>query len=168
MSELALLDCAGVMAGDLPAEGWADWLLTQLGSAVDGTLIQGMRLVVDGILLPQPEQLPEMRASALPFLGGELWEDPRRFFAFVDAPVAPVYVRGRQRRRLEGGRVVARELFTAYRPYPGLEEFVATPAPDDATATTIPTAALSTTATPWPGLRPAPAAGRCGWRPRPR
>ena len=131
MNELALLELPGVTAVDLPSEGWSDWLLTQLGSTLDATVLQGMRFVVDAMLMPRPDHLPEMQASAQPFLSGELWEEPRRFFAFVDAPLAPVYVRSRQRRRLDGGVVVARELFTAYRPYPGLEAFVEAPAPDD-------------------------------------
>jgi dienelactone hydrolase len=131
MNDVALLDFAGVTALDLPSEGWVDWFLTQLGSTLDATVLQGMRFVVDALLMPRPEQLPEMHASAAPFLGGELWDEPRRFFAFVDAPLTPVYVRGQQRRRLDGGAVVAREIFTAYRPYPGLEAFVEAPAPDD-------------------------------------
>jgi pimeloyl-ACP methyl ester carboxylesterase len=131
MNEVALLDASGVTACDLPSEGWGDWLLTQLGSTLDATVLRAMRLVIDATLMPRAEQLPEMHASAAPFLSGELWEEPRRFFAFVDAPLTPVYVRGRRRRRLDGGVVVARELFTAYRPHPGLEAFVEAPAPDD-------------------------------------
>jgi len=131
MNELALLELPGITALDLPSEGWTDWLLTQLGSTLDGTVLQGMRFVVDAMLMPQPDHLPAMRASAQPFLNGELWEEPRRFFDFVDAPITPVHVRSRQRRRLDGGVVVAHELFTAYRPYPGMDAFVETPAPDD-------------------------------------
>jgi len=131
MNESALLEIPMITAVDLPSEGWGDWVLTQLGSTLDATVLQGMRFVIDAMLMPRPDHLPEMHASARPFLSGELWEEPRRFFAFVDAPVAPVYVRSRHRRRLDGGAVIARELFTAYQPYPGLEAFVEAPAPDD-------------------------------------
>jgi len=131
MIESALIEIPEVTVADLPSEGWSDWLLTQLGSTLDATVLQAMRFAVDAVLMPLPDDLPQLKESAQPFLSGELWEEPRRFFAFVDAPVAPVYVRSRERRRLDGGVVVARELFTAYRPYPGLEAFVDAPAPDD-------------------------------------
>lgn len=102
----------------LPEEGWGDWLLTQLGSALDGAALQAMRFVVDATLMPSPEALPALRASAEPFLRGELWEEPRRYFAFVDRPVAPLAVSARHRRSLDGGSVVAREFTTGYEPYP--------------------------------------------------
>ena len=101
----------------LPEVGWGDWLLTQLGSALDGTMLQAMRFVVDAMLMPSPADLPALRASALPFVGGELWEEPRRYFAFVDQPLVPVTVGSRYRRSLDGGAVIARTFTTAYEPY---------------------------------------------------
>jgi hypothetical protein len=39
-------------------------------------VLQAMRLVVDALMMPQPEDLPARRASAEPFLTGELWARP--------------------------------------------------------------------------------------------
>jgi len=120
-----LLDLPDVGAADLPAEPWTDRVLTQLGSALDGTMLQAMGLVVDALLMPRPQELPALRRSAEPFVSGDLWKEPRRFFSFVDAPVAPRRVIGRYRRALGGGTAVARALATDYAPYPG----VAAPVP---------------------------------------
>jgi pimeloyl-ACP methyl ester carboxylesterase len=106
-----------VVAGRLPEERWGDWLLTTLGSAVDGAMLQAMRLVVDAVMMPRPDELAALRASVGPFAGGELWAEPRRFFSFVDEPVAPAAVTARFRRTLSGGAVIARQFATAYQPY---------------------------------------------------
>jgi len=106
-----------VVAGRLPEEPWSDWLLTTLGSALDGTMLQAMRFVVDAIMMPRPGELPALRASAEPFVSGELWAEPRRFFSFIDAPVAPAAATARYRRTLRGGAVIAREFTTNYQPY---------------------------------------------------
>lgn len=113
-----------VLDADLPGETWDEWLLTRLASALDSAMLQAMRFVIDAVMMPRPEDLPELRRSAAPFLNGELWNDPRCFFSFVDEPVAPVAVRGRFRRSLDGGVVIAREFSTAYQPYPGVERFL--------------------------------------------
>jgi pimeloyl-ACP methyl ester carboxylesterase len=131
MIDSALLELPTVTAADLPAEGWGDWVLTQLGSTLDATILQAMRLVIDAMLMPRPDDLPKLQASAEPFLSGELWDEPRRFFAFIDAPVVPLDVSSRYRRRLDGGVVMARALATAYRPYPGLETFTEVRPPGD-------------------------------------
>lgn len=112
-----LSEIPGLTVVDLPEEGWGAWLLTQLGSTLDGALLQAMRFVVDATMMPRPADLPALRASADRFLTGELWDEPRRFFAFVDQPVAPVGVASRYRRALIGGSVIAREFTTAYQPY---------------------------------------------------
>jgi len=117
-----LPEIATLPAAQLPEErSLGAWLLTQLGSTLDGLVLQAMRRVVDAMMMPHPEELPAHRASAEPFLGGDLWEDPRRFFAFVDEPVAPLGISGRYRRAVTGGTIVGRELTTAYRPYGGPE-----------------------------------------------
>lgn len=113
----ALLELPEVSAADLPDEGWGDWVLTRVGSALDGTMLQAMRFVVDSLLMPQPDELPQLRASAAPFVSGALWDEPRRYFSFVDEPVAPLRVGGRYRRSIEGGAIIARELAVGYRPY---------------------------------------------------
>lgn len=121
MVEPALTDLPEVTATDLPAERWGDWLLTQVGSALDGTMLQAMRLVVDAVMMPRPEDLPELRKSAEAFAAGELWHQPRRFFSFVDDPVSPLMVTDRLRRPIDGGAIISRELTSAYRPYPAAE-----------------------------------------------
>lgn len=117
MVEPALTELPEVTATDLPAEHWGDWLLTQLGSALDGTMLQAMRLVVDAVMMPRPEDLPELQKSAEAFATGELWHQPRRFFSFVDDPVSPLMVTDRSRRPIDGGAIISRELTSAYRPY---------------------------------------------------
>jgi dienelactone hydrolase len=122
MTATAVWEFPELSAADLPDEKhFGEWLLTRLGSALDAAALQAMRLVVDATLMPRPADLPALRASAAPFLTGELWADPRRFFAFVDEPAAPVAVTGRCRGSLDGGSIIAREFATAYRPYQGSE-----------------------------------------------
>jgi pimeloyl-ACP methyl ester carboxylesterase len=117
MVEPALMELPVITAADLPAEPWGNWLLTQVGSALDGTMLQAMRLVVDAVMMPRPEDLPELRKSAEAFGRGELWDEPRRFFSFVDKPVSPLTVAERSRRAIDGGAIISRELTSAYRPY---------------------------------------------------
>jgi dienelactone hydrolase len=117
MGALTVAEIPGLARTDLPQEHWDEWLLTRLGSALDGAMLQAMRFVVDAVLMPRPEDLPALRASAERFVIGELWDEPRRFFAFVDQPVAPVAVSSRFRRSLKGGAIFAREFATAYQPY---------------------------------------------------
>ena len=118
MDAAPLLEIAELPAVQLPDErNLGAWLLTRLGSTLDGMVLQAMRLVVDAMMMPQPEDLPAHRASAQPFVVGELWADPRRFFSFVDEPATPLRISGRHRRSVTGGTIVARELTTAYRPY---------------------------------------------------
>jgi len=104
----------------LPAEGWADWVLTTLGRTLDASVLQAMRLVVDATLMPRAEDLSALRASASPFISGELWSEPRRFFDFGDELVLPVEVHGRERRGLRGGVVISRAFVTTYRPHPSI------------------------------------------------
>ncbi len=117
MEALTVADIPGLAASDLPQERWDDWFLTRLGSAVDGAMLQAMRFVVDATLMPRPADLPVLRASAERFVIGDLWEDPRRFFAFVDEPVAPLAVSSDYRRSVTGGAIFTREFATAYEPY---------------------------------------------------
>jgi hypothetical protein len=104
-------------AVELPREGWDGWLLTQVGSALDAAILQAMRLAIDATLMPEPGEVPALRASAQRFLEGELWEDPRRYFEFVDQPIAATPSASRNRRVLRSGVVVARE-FTSARSLP--------------------------------------------------
>ena len=121
MTDTHVLELPQVTCPELPAEPWGDWLLTQLGSALDGSMLQAMRLVVDSLLIPKPEELPRLRASAEPFAAGELLDHPRRFFSFIDTPIEAVDVVSKYRRARGDRAVVAREFTTAYRAYPGIE-----------------------------------------------
>ncbi|MFI5365756.1 MAG: alpha/beta fold hydrolase [Candidatus Binatia bacterium] len=121
-----LAEIAALPAVQLPDErNLGEWLLTRVGSTLDGLALQAMRLVIDALMMPPPEDLPAHRASAAPFLAGELWADPRRFFSFVDEPAAPLRISSRYRRSVRGGTIVGRELTTAYRPYHCADTIVA-------------------------------------------
>ncbi len=114
---IALTDMPPLPVPELPEEAWADRLLTWTGSALDGAVLQAMSLAVDRLLMPPPSELEEMRNSALAFVSGELWDEPRRFFSFLDTPAMPLRLRDRRRRRIGGGEIVALEIATRYRPY---------------------------------------------------
>ena len=105
-----------IIAPELPLQGWGGWFFTEVGRSLDGAVLQAMRFVIDAALMPRPEDLPALRASAARFLAGELRDEPRRFFAIVDEPAAPLEVTSRVRRRIEGGVVLSRRFATAYRP----------------------------------------------------
>ena len=124
MLESGLPELPQLKTADLPADSWDGWLLTQVASALDTTMLQAMRLVVDAVMIPKPADLPEMQRSAEPFLKGELWEDPRRFFSFVDEPGRATRVAGRFRRPIDGGAVIAREFTAAYRPFASLSKLL--------------------------------------------
>ncbi len=101
----------------LSAEPWTDSVLTQLGTALDSTVLRAMSLVIDAVLMPKPEDIPAMRAAAQPFMDGELARAPERFFDFLGGRVSPVGVAERRRRATSGGSIVGREIDTAYRPF---------------------------------------------------
>jgi dienelactone hydrolase len=113
-----VLEIPELRAAQLPDDGnLGEWLLTRFGSTLDAVVLRAMRLIVDATVMPRPSDVPEMRASAQPFLSGELWAEPRRFFSFVDEPVTPVRVTARYRRAVAGGVIIGREFATTYRPY---------------------------------------------------
>jgi pimeloyl-ACP methyl ester carboxylesterase len=101
----------------LPFERWNQRLFTAVGVALDSTILRAMQLVVDAALMPPPEELPGLLASAELLLEPELQREPRRFFAFLDEPLPPHEVTGHIRRRLEGGTVIAREIDYRYQPH---------------------------------------------------
>jgi dienelactone hydrolase len=101
----------------LPLEHWGDRLLTQISGAVDGTVLQAARLAVDAVLMPRPDAIPAMRATAARFLEGELRRDPRLFLAFADEPIEPASDTCRQRRVLPGGAVLSRRFVVPYTPF---------------------------------------------------
>jgi len=104
-------------AAALPREPWTTRGFTWLARAIDGTIVEAMRLVVDRALLPPADQVPRMRAAAAPYATDELAADPARFFAFPEATLAPLSVTTRRRRRLIGGAVERHRLGAALTPW---------------------------------------------------
>lgn len=104
-------------AAQLPAESWDAWLLSLAGGALDQVLLRGLQVLVMGNMAPRQEDVPAIQASIEPYLTGELWDNPRRFFSFVEAPVTPVSATSEFRRFIDGNAVMARAFTTAYRPY---------------------------------------------------
>jgi hypothetical protein len=103
----------------LPAENWLSRPWTQIGGALDAMVLRAMRAVVDATLMPAPEDLGAVRASAAPFLDGRLLREPADFFRFASEPGEAVPTRSRWRRSLSGGAVVQRAFRLAYRGHAG-------------------------------------------------
>lgn len=111
------LDLAELAPPALSHQPWSERALTRFGAALDAGILRAMQLAVDALLMPSPERLPELRASAGMLLDEALQRDPRRFFVFDEDPPRPLGTRSRFRRSLDGGAVVARELAIGYRDY---------------------------------------------------
>jgi dienelactone hydrolase len=101
----------------LPPEAWSERLWTGVGMALDRAVVEAMRRVIDVALMPSPDALPALRAAAAPFLAGPLWDAPRRYFAFLDAPPDAVVSETRYRRSRRGGVVIGRRFAGRYQPY---------------------------------------------------
>ena len=112
-----LAELPEITAADLPSAGWSDWLLTQVGGAVDDVMLRAMSMVVDAFVMPKPSEVNALRASAQEFVRGHLWRNPHDFFAFVRATVVPHAVDRKPLRRLQRGTATALRLITDYRPY---------------------------------------------------
>ncbi len=76
-----------------------------------------MQVVVDRALIPDPQDLVNLRQSLAAVLDSGLQHDPGRFFAFLNEPTTPLAVTSRPRRHLDGGVVMRRKFTTEYRPY---------------------------------------------------
>lgn len=101
----------------LPPEAWRDRVWTAVGTALDRAVVEAMRRVIDAAMMPAAEDLPGLRAAAAPFIGGGLWDTPRRYFEFLDRPADPVVSETRYRRRVRGGVVIGRRFAARYSPY---------------------------------------------------
>jgi pimeloyl-ACP methyl ester carboxylesterase len=66
--------------------------------------VQAARVLIDRVLLPRPEEVDELRASAAFYVQPSLTMDPRRFFSFLEAPTPAPDVTVRSSRPLRGGR----------------------------------------------------------------
>lgn len=107
----------GLPSALLPAEGFLGSAFTRLSQTLDLGVLRAMQIVVERALIPGTEEVGALRASARALEDPVLQSDPRRYFAFLDEPLPPLVVTGERRRRLPGGRVVARRLTSEYRPY---------------------------------------------------
>jgi len=101
-------------AVEFPQELAGSRLLTRFGSALDGGVLAAMQRAVDLALMPSPEELPELLASAEQMLDPALQGRPERFFAFPEDSLRALEVRERGRRSLPGGAAISRELVYAY------------------------------------------------------
>ena len=103
----------------LPPEPWSARLLTEIGTALDATVLAAMQLVVERALIPEREDVDALRRSAEHVLDPDLQADPRRFFAFLEDDPEPPRLSSRRRRRLRGGVVLDRRVQSDYVPYTG-------------------------------------------------
>jgi dienelactone hydrolase len=101
----------------LPPQPWSERALTRVGQALDAGVLRAMQAVVDALLMPPPERLGELRASADRLMDPALLNDPARFFAFAEDPPRPLRVDSRLRRPLPRGAVMSRRIEIAYRDY---------------------------------------------------
>jgi pimeloyl-ACP methyl ester carboxylesterase len=62
--------------------------LTGVAAGIDDALLGAARLLVDLTVMPPPEQVDSLRDSAAFYRSAELIAEPRRFFAFLDGPLA--------------------------------------------------------------------------------
>lgn len=76
-----------------------------------------MQLVVERALIPDPEDVDALRASAGALLAPELQAEPRRFFGFLDDAPHELRIRSRFRRRIEGGTVLDCRIESDYVPF---------------------------------------------------
>lgn len=108
---------AALSAAALPSEPWAGRILTEVGRALDTAVLQAARWAIDASVMPRSDELPNMLATAEPFLDGELRADPRRYLAVAAEPVDLPAQRQRRLRSLRGGAVYARRFSVPYTSY---------------------------------------------------
>ena len=81
-------------------ESWNERLTTRVSAALDATVLRAMQVVVDRALIPDPQDLVNLRQSLAAVLDSGLQHDPGRFFAFLNEPTTPLAVTSRPRRHL--------------------------------------------------------------------
>ncbi len=116
-----LLDSAAASASAsedaLPSFSWRERSRSRFGGLLDRLAVRAMTFAFDQTLMPSAGELAAVRASAEPYLSSALADDPRRFFAALDAVGAPARVRTGARRRIAGGAIAAYELASDYEPF---------------------------------------------------
>jgi hypothetical protein len=101
---------------EMPRGEWLERRLCDLGTALDSAMLRATQIAVDALMMPTPERLPDLRASAEPLLDPQLLNEPWRFFAFEQAP-AVLEAAAEPHRSIAGGQVVRRALTITYRGY---------------------------------------------------
>jgi pimeloyl-ACP methyl ester carboxylesterase len=108
----ASLEVAAPAAPDLPG-----WLLTAVASTIDGIAVRAARLLVDRALMPTPDEMGALRASAGFYAAAPFADDPRHFFRFLDGSRPVPEATFTLRRALAGdGERVAATFRSPYRP----------------------------------------------------
>lgn len=113
----ASTDLVGLPPAVLPDEAWGDRLWTGVASALDRAVSEATRRVIGAMLAARAADLPALRAAAALYLSAPLRDQPRRFFAFLDAPADAVEPRTVSHRSRAGGSVVGRRFANTHRPY---------------------------------------------------
>jgi hypothetical protein len=103
-------------AVELPRGEWLERRLCDLGTALDSAVLRATQIAVDTLVMPRPDRLPQLRASAEPLLDARLLSEPWRFFDFEQAPEA-LEATEEPHRRVAGGCVVRRALTITYQSY---------------------------------------------------
>jgi pimeloyl-ACP methyl ester carboxylesterase len=80
-------------------------------------VIEAMSRVIDAAMMPAAEDLPALRARGEAFTDGPLWDEPRRFFPFLERKPDAVAPETRYSRRMRGGAVIGRRFVARYRPH---------------------------------------------------
>jgi pimeloyl-ACP methyl ester carboxylesterase len=108
----AALEVAAPAASD-----FAGWLLTAVAATVDDIAVRAARLLVDRALMPRPDEVEMLRASARFYQDAPFADDPRRFFGFLDAscPVPEVAL-ARRRPVARDGERLALTFASPFRP----------------------------------------------------
>jgi hypothetical protein len=101
----------------LAREGWRTRVLTEIGTALDSSVLRAMQLVVERALIPDAENVSALRDSAGPMLAPDLQRDPGRFFRFPEVELGRHAMRRRVVRRIQGGTVAERRIESGYVPY---------------------------------------------------
>ncbi len=91
------------------AAGWLELALTSVGGVLDRLMLAGMRLAFAEAIRPEPDVREALAETARPYLDDALRREPRRFFAFLDAPQPRVTGRPLAERSVRGGVVAVRE-----------------------------------------------------------
>lgn len=99
----------------LPEEDLAAGIVTWLGTGLDAAILTGMQLVVDAVMMPAEDEIPEMRASAERVLA--IADEPERYFDFAPDSLQLDRVREYPVRDLRGGQVWARRFASGYVPF---------------------------------------------------